>query len=242
MNRIQRIQYLTSFAQKFFPKIWKILSSWISRNRDYPGLSCQPFQMIERIALQRGLMKESGRVSDMSVARKKPRCRSPSSLAKLAQCQGASRAHLLQRGRGACRMWARSGVRLRGHLSSTFHHQRRVAGRVRTDRTRADFHGAFFFRGRVRRVPLFPVNTAEISESGVKGKRKKRGTRGQRADFPWKWKASATPFTAIPSLRRFTFLLSFCHTSSEPSFNPFRFEHLISHRRNLYFNDNLFSY
>lgn len=105
---------------------------------------------------------------------------------------------------------ARSGgIRLRGHLSSTFHHQRRVAGRVHTDRTRADFHGAFFFRGRVRRVPLFPVNTAEISESGVKGKRKKHVGREPifRGNEKPSRRLSPVPLPASPSLYFPTFVL-----------------------------------
>lgn len=69
------------------------------------------------------------------------------------------------------------------HVSPPKKSGRPAEWRTRSPAT-ADFHGAFFFRGRVRRVPLFPVNTAEISGSGVKGK--KEETRGQRADFPWK--------------------------------------------------------
>lgn len=133
----------------------------------------------------------------MSVARKKPRDRrSPSSLAKLAQCQGASRAHLPQQWKRGVQDARRGGGTPSWspflHVSPPKKSGRPAEWRTRSPAT-ADFHGAFFFRGRVRRVPLFPVNTAEISGSGVKGK--KEETRGQRADFPWKWKAFATPFT-----------------------------------------------
>lgn len=100
-------------------------------------------------------------------------------------------------GRGACRMHGEGGGTPSWspflHVSPPKKSGRPAEWRIRRSPATADFHGAFFFRGRVRRVPLFPVNTAEISGSGVKGK--KEETRGQRADFPWKWKAFATPFT-----------------------------------------------
>lgn len=109
------------------------------------------------------------------------------------------------------------------HVSPPKKSGRPAEWRTRRSPATADFHGAFFFRGRVRRVPLFPVNTAEISGSGVKGK--KEETRGQRADFPWKWKAFATPFTdtlappvALLSYFRF-FRDTFSLASILPAFN-----------------------
>lgn len=97
------------------------------------------------------------------------------------------------------------------------------SGRPSAHRTRAYFHGAFFFRGRVRRVPLFPVNTAEISESGVKGKRKKHVGREPifRGNEKPSRRLSPVPLPASPSLYFPTFVLLYLLRS---------FEHLISHR------------
>lgn len=157
----------------------------------------------------------------MSVARKKPRCRSPSSLAKLAQCQGASRAHLLRRGRGACRSGGYAFVVTFPPRFTTKHRGRSSAHR--------DFHGAFFFRGRVRRVPLFSRKHTRprYQNPGWKAKGRNEEHVGREPIFRGNEKPSRrlSPIH-LHRLRRLTFLLSFCHYSlrcfgRQPSYTGF---------------------
>lgn len=176
----------------------------------------------------------------MSVARKKPRDRrSPSSLAKLAQCQGASRAHLPQQWKRGVQDARRGGGTPSWspflHVSPPKKSGRPAEWRTRRSPATADFHGAFFFRGRVRRATISRKHGRDIR---IRGERQKGRNTWAESRFSVEMKSLRDAFHRYPCLaRRFTFLLSFLSRYFFPCFDPSRFDF---RRRNLYFNLSLY--
>lgn len=177
----------------------------------------------------------------MSVARKKPRDRrSPSSLAKLAQCQGASRAHLPQQRKRGVQDARRGG---RYAFVVTFPprfttKEEWPAGRVaHTPIAGNSGLSRSFLLSRPSQA-CATISRKHGRDIRIRGERQKGRNTWAESRFSVEMKSLRDAFHRYPCLaRRFTFLLSFLSRYFFPCFDP---SHFDFRRRNLYFNLSLY--
>ena len=176
----------------------------------------------------------------MSVARKKPRDRrSPSSLAKLAQCQGASRAHLPQQRKRGVQDARRGG---RYAFVVTFPprfttKEEWPAGRVAHTIAGNSGLSRSFLLSRPSQA-CATISRKHGRDIRIRGERQKGRNTWAESRFSVEMKSLRDAFHRYPCLaRRFTFLLSFLSRYFFPCFDPSRFDF---RRRNLYFNLSLY--